>query len=175
MSVVARFVLLLSCVLLLSSPALARGRKREQEEDFWFNFGEMETEFDKEFEEEEERKSKQQVNDPDMNKDPCEIIRARGFICQPHHPVTNDGYILTLFRIINPYSIQVKERRKRPLLLMHGLMGSSADFVIGSGFDSPRPPPSKGLPYIPHTNNLGFELSNHGYGESKSFQCFSYF
>ena len=132
------------------------------QEDFWFKFDDFDSDTDQEFRENEGRKSRE-VNDPDMNKDPCEIIRARGFICQPHYPVTNDGYILTLFRIINPHQVDINQR-KRPVLLMHGLMGSSADFVIGSGHARPHPPPFKGLPYIPRTNNLGFELSNHGYG-----------
>lgn len=169
MDIVARTFLLISCVLLLSSSVLPRVRKREQD-NFWLNFDDMDVDVDEEFKDEETKS--QPVNDPDMNKDTCEIIRARGFICQPHHPVTNDGYILTLFRIINPYSVQAHQR-KRPVLLMHGLMGSSADFVIGSGHDHPRPPTPKGLPYQPRTNNLGFELSNHGCGEfhSLKYKC----
>lgn len=152
-------------LLFLSTFVLPRVRKRDQEEDMWVNFDDMDSDIiDQEFKEEKKFK---EVNDPDMNKDPCEIIRARGFVCQPHHPVTNDGYILTLFRIINPYTVHFNDQSimKRPILLMHGMMGSSADFVIGSGSDYPRPPTPKGLPYVPRTNNLGFELSNHGYGQ----------
>lgn len=163
MNIVAKFILLVFCLLLLSSSVLPRVRKRGEEElDLWFNFDDLESDIDQEFIED-EKSSNVHVTDPDMNKDPCQIILSRGFICHPHHPVTKDGYILTLYRIINPLSIG-SNQRKRPILLMHGMMGSSADYVIGSGFGHPRPPPPKGYPYLPQTNNLAFELSNHGYG-----------
>lgn len=48
--------------------------------------------------------------------------------------VTEDGYILTLFRIPNDPSKNVKVK-KEPLFLMHGIVSTSATF-LGLGKDS---------------------------------------
>ena len=41
--------------------------------------------------------------DPDFNRNPCELIESRGFLCEIHYSITLDHYILTLFRIKNPF------------------------------------------------------------------------
>lgn len=128
--------------------------------------------------------------DPDFNRDPCELIESRGFICDVHYTVTSDGYILTLYRIINPLLDQesineitepgfkwrrrrsglkkrshLKRRKlKRPVLLMHGLIGSCIDYIIGSPGGHAIPPPPVGMEIVPQSSNLGFELANSGYG-----------
>lgn len=43
---------------------------------------------------------------------------------------TEDGYILQLHRVVNPKL--PKHMPKRPVLLQHGLFGSSDDFLINS-------------------------------------------
>lgn len=56
-----------------------------------------------------------------------ELIRKMGYICEIHHIVTNDGYILEVFRISyneNPTPM------KLPILMVHGLSASSADWII---------------------------------------------
>ena len=42
--------------------------------------------------------------------------------------VTPDGYILTLQRIINPFV--PRNRRKKSLLLVHGILASSTDWLM---------------------------------------------
>ncbi len=58
-----------------------------------------------------------------------EIISSRGFIPESHTVVTTDGYILTVFRIINPY-LQNRTTNLRPIYLQHGLFGNSDDFLL---------------------------------------------
>ncbi|KAF5294555.1 hypothetical protein FQR65_LT10747 [Abscondita terminalis] len=70
------------------------------------------------------------------------IIISYGYGVESHKIVTSDGYIITLFRIIN-YSVSVE--RKVPVLLQHGLLYSGASFV-GKG-----------------QNSLGFILADAGY------------
>ena len=50
-----------------------------------------------------------------------EIIRNRGFVCREYAVTTIDGYILELHRI--------GESTGHPVLLQHGLLSSSMDWV----------------------------------------------
>ncbi|RWS07312.1 hypothetical protein B4U79_09367, partial [Dinothrombium tinctorium] len=50
------------------------------------------------------------------------------FQAEAHNVTTDDGYILTLHRIVNP----CHKGRAKPVLLQHGLLGSSVDFIINS-------------------------------------------
>jgi lysosomal acid lipase/cholesteryl ester hydrolase len=91
--------------------------------------------------------------DPDTDKQTPELVRSRGYVCEEHFLKTTDGYILGLHRIVNP----MMKERGRPVLLWHGLLSSSRDFIINDG---------KG--FINDTtkatgNNLGFELAKKGY------------
>lgn len=98
-------------------------------------------------------------DDPDINRDVPQIIRSRGFQSETHYVTTNDGYILTIHRIVNNKISVVK---KRPIILQHGLQSSGFDFIINS--------PGLGTQYsstvhknITVSNNLGFALSMFGY------------
>ena len=62
-----------------------------------------------------------------------EIIKARGFVPEVHYVTTQDGYIVTLHRIINP-TIYSNSVDFKPVLIQHGLFGSSSDFIINSPF-----------------------------------------
>ncbi|KAF8368527.1 hypothetical protein PRIPAC_86356 [Pristionchus pacificus] len=57
---------------------------------------------------------------------PLELIRHRGYSAQEHHVTTKDGYILTLHRIPGD---RKGCRGGRPVLLQHGLILSSRDFL----------------------------------------------
>ncbi|KAF5294554.1 hypothetical protein FQR65_LT10746 [Abscondita terminalis] len=70
------------------------------------------------------------------------IITSYGYGVETHKVVTSDGYVITMFRIVNPY---ISSKRKVPVLLQHGLLYSGACF-IGKGKDS-----------------LGFILADAGY------------
>lgn len=57
-----------------------------------------------------------------------QLIESRGFSSELHYPVTMDGHILTLVRIINPF---ISDRSSlRPIYIQHGLFGSGDDFII---------------------------------------------
>jgi lysosomal acid lipase/cholesteryl ester hydrolase len=78
--------------------------------------------------------------------------------------VTDDGYILALHRIINPLSSEPKSQSK-PILLQHGLLGSSADFLINtpqlSSYDNQIYNDIEINAEV--GNNLGFVLSSNGW------------
>ncbi|XP_055545695.1 lipase 1-like [Wyeomyia smithii] len=56
-----------------------------------------------------------------------QLIHKYGYRMENHVVITEDGYILTMFRIFQKHS---SEKPKLPVLIVHGLFGSSADFVI---------------------------------------------
>ena len=59
------------------------------------------------------------------------LIKKYGYPVEIHRVVTKDGYILELHRIPNsPYNKDSQRNYKRPVLLQHGLAGSSADWII---------------------------------------------
>ena len=93
--------------------------------------------------------------DPDHNRNTVALIESRGFGYEKHFVTTEDGYILTVFRIVHPH-ISDKERGK-PVILQHGLLSSSRDWLInspGGHVDENTKVPG---------NNLGFELVKKGY------------
>lgn len=100
-------------------------------------------------------KSQTVFKDPDVGRKTPELIESRGFICETHYVTTRDGYILGVHRIVNPKMAV----NKRPVILWHGLMASSLDFVSNSPGGNVDEPVQKGFT----GNNLGFELSKRGY------------
>src|SRR5690348_5335807 len=60
-----------------------------------------------------------------------EVISSRGFIPQVHEVTTADGYILTVHRIINPLLVN-NGLKKKPVILQHGLLCSSSDWVVNN-------------------------------------------
>uniref|UniRef100_A0A2A4K7B0 Partial AB-hydrolase lipase domain-containing protein n=1 Tax=Heliothis virescens TaxID=7102 RepID=A0A2A4K7B0_HELVI len=79
-------------------------------------------------------------DDPTIHMSTPQLIAIHGYPAQSHTIVTSDGYILTVHRI--PYSKNStnKASPRKTVLLHHGLLGSSADWII--------PGPQKGLGYI---------------------------
>ncbi|XP_071056614.1 lipase 3-like [Onthophagus taurus] len=65
---------------------------------------------------------------PHVGKSALEIIHINKYPTETHNVITKDGYILTLFRI--PHGIKNRTRNGRPVLLMHGIIQSAADFVV---------------------------------------------
>merc|ERR1719228_1511090 len=78
--------------------------------------------------------------EPKNNFPTPELIRSNGYPAEEHWVTTPDGYILALHRI--PHGLNNKDLEgPRPVILVqHGLLCSSADWVIST--------PSKGLGYI---------------------------
>lgn len=60
-----------------------------------------------------------------------ELIAREGYPVEVHEVETDDGYILELHRI------PLKESKKPPVFLQHGILCSSSDWVIAG--------PEKGL------------------------------
>lgn len=91
--------------------------------------------------------------DPDASGNTSDIIRSRGFISQEHVVETDDGYLITIFRIVHPSL----NSSGKPVLMMHPLVGESANWIINSrgGFVN------ESTDII--GNNLGFELAKRGY------------
>lgn len=64
-----------------------------------------------------------------INELQIQLATKHGYEIESHEVETQDGYILTLHHILNKNRIA-----NRPVLIMHGLLSSSADFVnIGPG------------------------------------------
>lgn len=113
--------------------------------------------------------------DPDEDRDIAQLIESRGFGCERHYITTEDGYILSVFRMINPLVDVNLVSKKRPIVLQHGLLASGVDFLIASPGGSIKEWVDRGFidndfnsiydNSIDDTvaNNLGFVLANLGY------------
>ncbi|KAJ2945148.1 hypothetical protein O0L34_g9208 [Tuta absoluta] len=76
-----------------------------------------------------------------------QLIAVNGYPAESHTLVTDDGYVLTIHRIPYRKNNTVADPRKT-VLLHHGLLGSSADWVI--------PGPGKALAYI--LSDAGYDV-----------------
>lgn len=71
--------------------------------------------------------------DPDEGYNITELIQSKGYPCEEYKVITEDGYILGLFRI--PYGRKSYSSRKqsspgRPVLLQHGLLDAATTWVV---------------------------------------------
>ncbi|CAG2165712.1 unnamed protein product [Oppiella nova] len=58
-----------------------------------------------------------------------QFIQSRGFESETYWVTTDDGYILQLFRIVNPY-ISVDQLKTTPVLLWHGISDSAEAWLF---------------------------------------------
>ncbi|CAF0988536.1 unnamed protein product [Rotaria sp. Silwood1] len=65
--------------------------------------------------------------DPDCDYNITQLIQSKGYPCEEHKVITNDGYILGVFRI--PYG-RKSSAKGRPVLLQHGLLDTATTWVI---------------------------------------------
>ncbi|KAI8433094.1 hypothetical protein MSG28_013948 [Choristoneura fumiferana] len=70
------------------------------------------------------------VNDLVETPDFIALAAENGFRAEKHDVVTEDGYVLTMHRILPGENCA----RKKPVLLMHGLLQSSEDFISSGPF-----------------------------------------
>ena len=68
-----------------------------------------------------------QNTDPDIYLNVMQLAQSKGYPCEEHKVVTQDGYILGVFRI--PHGRNTKTPG-RPVLLQHGLLDSASSWVI---------------------------------------------
>ena len=64
-----------------------------------------------------------------LSSNQSELIESRNFKSETHFITTSDGYILQIFRIINPLLIN-KTKSLKPLILQHGFLDNSNVFLI---------------------------------------------
>jgi len=83
-------------------------------------------------------------NDPEMTMSTVEMIEYFGYPAETHSITTEDGYILDIHRI--PFGLTTSEGPKTPVMVQHGILCSSADYVLN-------------FPY----QSLGFALADAGY------------
>ncbi|XP_072401313.1 lipase member N-like isoform X1 [Diabrotica undecimpunctata] len=88
-------------------------------------------------------KSKKCSYNPDLNSAPSEIATRHGFNLEEHRVTTQDGYILTIFRM-RPRNKDVKSSQD-PIILQHGI------FVDGRSW------------FISGNSSLAFKLVDNGY------------
>ncbi|KAG6454129.1 gastric triacylglycerol lipase [Manduca sexta] len=86
--------------------------------------------------------------DPTIHMTTPQLLAYHGYPAEAHTVVTDDGYILTIHRI--PYSKNSHDKvsPRKTVLLHHGLLGSSADWIIAG--------PQKGLGYI--LSDVGYDV-----------------
>lgn len=58
----------------------------------------------------------------------CQELQIHGYPCESYDVLTEDGYVLSLHRI-PPRNLTYASDLK-PFILMHGLIGSAADFIL---------------------------------------------
>lgn len=94
-----------------------------------------------------ERQIKISSDDPYVHFTTPQLIVFHGYSVETHTILTDDGYFLTVHRI--PISKKnPKKVLQKTVLLHHGLLGSSADWVITG--------PGKALPYI--LSDAGYDV-----------------
>ncbi|XP_069681265.1 lipase 3-like [Periplaneta americana] len=59
-----------------------------------------------------------------------ELIENHGYPVQIHEVQTDDGYLLTLHRVPHGRVPNTGPGKKRPVLIMHGLLSSSGDWIL---------------------------------------------
>lgn len=105
-------------------------------------------------------------NDPDYEASLDKIIEHRGFNYEKHYIETKDGYILGVYRLINPFVDQSLRSKLKPIVLQHGFLGTGADFLINSPGGHVVPCNNSTDNYSSvdlnstEKNNLGFFLAN---------------
>lgn len=67
--------------------------------------------------------------DPDFRRSFKEIVNENGFIFEKYDVVTEDGYILSLFRIV-ANSTKIDDKNKPVAFLMHGILDSADCFIM---------------------------------------------
>lgn len=78
--------------------------------------------------------------DPDACRNVTEIIRNKGYPVEEHRVTTSDGFVINIQRMPDGHKQRHAKEPKPVVFLQHGLLSSSADWVINY--------PSESLAYI---------------------------
>lgn len=76
--------------------------------------------------------SKTEDPDPDASRTVPELIESRGFRSETYQLPTEDGFILILHRIINPFVSNLPDFDSKPILLGHGIAAHAGHWLINS-------------------------------------------
>ena len=101
-----------------------------------------------------------------------EVISSRGFVCESHKVKTDDGYRLTVHRVVNPQLPSTTFRQ--PVLIQHGFTSNSIHWLIATpdghlstntGSTTNSEEEQMDLPATEEkmTSNLGFALAKAGF------------
>ncbi|XP_054166027.1 lipase member J-like [Oppia nitens] len=70
------------------------------------------------------------LSDPDIDRNCSQLIESRGFVSESHDIITEDGYIITIFRIINSH--RNRSTHQYPVYIQHGFFQNSDNWLIAS-------------------------------------------
>ncbi|CAN8023190.1 unnamed protein product [Ixodes persulcatus] len=73
----------------------------------------------------------------DARLDPIGLIKKWGYPAERHHLTTEDGYILEIDRIPHGLSETGQGQPRTPVLCVHGVISSAADYVMNTPLESP--------------------------------------
>lgn len=98
------------------------------------------------------------ADEPDLNMKVPQMIELRGFRSEIHRVITDDCYVLDLHRIVHPNGFQSDSiGQGRPVLFVHGLMGSSAEWIMNSaGGHYQNDADNRSLAF--HLARIGFDI-----------------
>ena len=68
------------------------------------------------------------IRETSATDDVVNLVQSAGYQCESHRVETDDGYVLTMHRILPKESAAVP--KNGPVFMMHSMFGSSSDFVI---------------------------------------------
>ncbi|UJR28543.1 hypothetical protein I4U23_009778 [Adineta vaga] len=68
--------------------------------------------------------------DPDCDYNITQLIQSKGYPCEEHKVLTEDGYILGVFRISHGRNSSSSSPPGRPVLLQHGLLDGATTWVM---------------------------------------------
>ncbi|XP_044763870.1 lipase member K-like [Coccinella septempunctata] len=71
--------------------------------------------------------------DPDLLLDLEQFLQKHGYPVEPHEIMTDDGYLVTIFRI--PHGQNGTGVNTKPILMMHGLTGTAYNFLFNEYFN----------------------------------------
>lgn len=97
------------------------------------------------------------ASQPDLDFNTEQMIRFRGYEPESYEVITSDCYILKLYRIVVP---NMKPNRTRPVLIQHGLFGSSDDFMMNTAGGKLNDTDNHNLAFVLVKNGFDVWLTN---------------
>lgn len=72
------------------------------------------------------------TEEADASRTVVELIESRGFEAEEYDLPTEDGFILKLHRIVNPFVSRITDFDSKPILLGHGIAAHAGHWLINS-------------------------------------------